>query len=230
MMKKFFALLCAAALALSVAGCSSASSDSASQDSSAPSSSTSESTPEIDVDPDQPATPPEGSDTGDTGDTDGALEPVAPDADLSAIIDSIYATVDPGIMVSTSGVDLSQPSWVTYYTGLSDASDLDAAVASEAMIGSQAYSMVLVRVKDGVDATEVANAMAAGIDPRKWVCAAADDIQVGAAGNIALLIMVDSELDISSAQLADAFLASVDDEGASCWVPETIGAEGHSLT
>ena len=145
MMKKLIALLCAAALAFTVVGCSSASSDSTGSDSSSSeSASTSESTPETDVDPEEPATPPEGGDTTD-GDSGTSPEPVEADADLSALIDSIYASVDPGIMVATSGVDLSQASWVTYYTGLEDASNLDAAVASEAMIGSQAYSLVLVR-------------------------------------------------------------------------------------
>ncbi len=231
MMKKLIALLCAAALAFTVVGCSSASSDSTGSDSSSSeSASTSESTPETDVDPEEPATPPEGGDTTD-GDSGTSTEPVEADADLSALIDSIYASVDPGIMVATSGVDLSQASWVTYYTGLEDASNLDAAVASEAMIGSQAYSLVLVRVKDGVDATEIANQMAAGIDPAKWICAQADDLQVGAAGNIAMLIMVDTALSetVTAAQIADAFVTASGDDTASCWVPETIGAAGHSM-
>ena len=182
------------------------------------------------MDADQPATPPEGE--GSIDDSSAAVEPVEPvepDADLSALVDSIYASVDPGIMVATSGVDLSQASWLRYYTGLEDASDLEAAVASEAMIGSQAYSLVLVRVKDGVDAAEVANQMAAGIDPAKWVCAQADDIQVGAAGNIAMLIMVDSSLDVSASAIADAFVTASGTDGASCWVPETIGEAGHSI-
>ena len=66
MMKKLIALLCAAALAFTVVGCSSASSDSTGSDSSSSeSASTSESTPETDVDPEEPATPPEGGDTTD---------------------------------------------------------------------------------------------------------------------------------------------------------------------
>ena len=230
-MKKLLALLCAAAMALTVAGCSAASSESTGSDSSSSqSASTSESTPETDVDPEEPATPPEDGDTADS-DSGAVTEPVEADADLSALVDSIYASADPGIMVATSGIDLSQASWVTYYTGLEDASDLDAAVASEAMIGSQAYSLVLVRVKDGVDAAEVADQMAAGIDPAKWICAQADDIQVGAAGNIAMLIMVDTALSetVTSTKIADAFVAATGDDSASCWVPQTVGAAGHSM-
>ena len=38
------------------------------------------------------------------------------------------------------------------YTGLSSNENIDAVVVSEPMIGSQAYSLVLVKVKDGQDA------------------------------------------------------------------------------
>lgn len=226
-MKKLLALLCAAAMALTVVGCSSTPSDSTSQDSSTPEASASESTPEVDVDADQPATPPEGEGTGD--DSAVTSEPIEADAELSALVDGIYAIADPGIMVETRAVDPSDTSWLPYYTGLTDGSDIDAAVASEAMIGSQAYSLVLVRVKDGVDAAEFANQMAAAIDPAKWVCAQADDIQVGTAGNVAMLIMLDSQLDASASAIADAFVTASGVDGASCWVPETIGEPGHSI-
>lgn len=223
-MKKLLALLCAAAMALAVAGCSAAPSQSTSQDSST--SESSQSTADTDptvgddtVDPGEDSTVSEGD----------AAQPAEADAELSALVDSIYAIADPGIMVETRAVDPNDSSWLPYYTGLTDGSDIDAAVASEAMIGSQAYSLVLVRVKDGVDAAEFANRMAAAIDPAKWVCAQADDIQVGAAGNIAMLIMLDSQLDASASAIADAFVSASGVDGASCWVPETIGEAGHSL-
>lgn len=224
-MKKLLALLCAAAMAFAVVGCSIAPSQSSSQDSS-----TSESSSQSTADTD----PTVGDDTVDPGEegTVGegeAVQPAEADAELSALVDSIYAIADPGIMVETRAVDPSDASWLPYYTGLTDGSDIDAAVASEAMIGSQAYSLVLVRVKDGVDAAEFANQMAAAIDPAKWVCAQADDIQVGAAGNIAMLIMLDSQLDASASAIADAFVTASGVDGASCWVPETIGEPGHTL-
>lgn len=224
-MKKLLALLCAAAMALAVVGCSAAPSESTSQDSS-----TSETSSQSTADTD----PTVGDDTVDPGE-DGtvsegdAAQPAEADAELSALVDSIYAAADPGIMVETRAVDPNDTSWLPYYTGLTDGSDIDAAVASEAMIGSQAYSLVLVRVKDGVDTAEFANQMAASIDPAKWVCAQADDIQVGAAGNIAMLVMLDSQLDASASAIADAFVSASGVEGASCWVPETIGEPGHSL-
>lgn len=192
-MKKVFALFCAAALAASLVACGSESSSPAS-------------TPAPTPEPTPAVTP----------------DPNAPDAELSALVDSIYAEYEVPIMTVVTAVDVNDSTWIKPYTGLDDGSQLDAAVVSESAIGSQAYNLVLARVADGVDAAQVADQMAAGIDPRKWVCVTADDIMVGAAGNIAMLVMVDSQLDISAQSIADAFV-KVEGDGASCWRPETVG-------
>lgn len=192
-MKKVFALFCAAALAASLVACGSESSSPAS-------------TPTPTPEPTPAVTP----------------DPNAPDAELSALVDSIYAEYEVPIMTVVTAVDVNDSTWIKPYTGLDDGSQLDAAVVSESAIGSQAYNLVLVRVADGVDAAQVADQMAAGIDPRKWVCVTADDIMVGSAGNIAMLVMVDSQLDISAQSIADAFV-KVEGDGASCWRPETVG-------
>ena len=192
-MKKVFALFCAAALAASLVACGSESSSPAS-------------TPAPTPEPTPAVTP----------------DPNAPDAELSALVDSIYAEYEVPIMTVVTAVNMNDSTWIKPYTGLDDGSQLDAAVVSESAIGSQAYNLVLVRVADGVDAAQVADQMAAGIDPRKWVCVTADDIMVGSAGNIAMLVMVDSQLDISAQSIADAFV-KVEGDGASCWRPETVG-------
>ena len=193
-MKKVFVLFCAAALAASLVACGSESSSPAS-------------TPAPTPEPTPAVTP----------------DPNAPDAELSGLVDSIYAEYEVPIMTVVTAVDVNDSTWIKPYTGLDDGSQLDAAVVSESAIGSQAYNLVLVRVADGVDAAQVADQMAAGIDPRKWVCVTADDIMVGSAGNIAMLVMVDSQLDISAQSIADAFV-KVEGDGASCWKPETVGS------
>lgn len=215
-MKKVLALLCAAALAASLAACGGEASSPA-----ATATPETQATATPDVDAGEPATPPDGE-TGDgTGDVTAPEMPV-PDAELSALVDSVYANYEVPIMTFTSAVDLSDASWAKQYTGLDDVSQVEAAVASEAAIGSQAYSLVLVRVAEGADAAAIADEMAAGINPAKWICAQADDIMVGAAGRVAMLVMVDSGLEIPAQSIADAFVAAAGD-GASAWVPETVG-------
>lgn len=206
-MKKVFALFCAAALAASLVACGSESS------SPAP---TAEPTPSVTPEASEPTAMPETDETGDS-------TVAEPDSELSGLVDSIYAEYEVPIMTVVTAVDVNDSTWIKPYTGLDDGSQLDAAVVSESAIGSQAYNLVLVRVADGVDAAQVADQMAAGIDPRKWVCVTADDIIVGSAGNIAMLVMVDSQLDISAQSIADAFV-KVEGDGASCWKPETVGS------
>lgn len=78
------------------------------------------------------------------------------------------------------------------FTGLASAEKLTAAVAYESMMGSQAFSLVLVQVKDAADAQAVAQEMKDNIDMRKWVCVGADEIAVVGSGDVIMLIMVDS--------------------------------------
>ena len=89
--------------------------------------------------------------------------------------------------------------------GLEDVSQVKEAVVYEPMMGSMAFSMVLVRVNDPADTKEVAQAMKDGIDPRKWVCVEADDIQTVGYGDVIFFIMLDSGLDLESQSFVDAF-------------------------
>ena len=94
----------------------------------------------------------------------------------------------------------------TYYTGLADGSQISQAAVSEPMMGSIAFSLVVVRVNEGVDAKAVAEQMKSNIDTRKWVCVEAGDLQVAGYGDVVMLIMIDEALDsISSQDFVDAF-------------------------
>ena len=61
------------------------------------------------------------------------------------------------------------------------------------MMGSQAFSLVVVKLEKGADAKKTAEAMKAGIDQRKWICVEADDIKVSGKDDTVMLIMIDSE-------------------------------------
>ena len=161
-----------------------------------------------DADPDEPAAKPDeepGADD-DFGADDGA-DAVEPDAELSDIVDAIYEKADPGYALGTVGVDLADEYFLSYYTGLTDGSVLTAAVASEPMISSQAFSLVVARVADGQDAKTVASDMLAGVNPAKWICVSADDMTAAVSGDIVLLVMVNEyDGDIASADFANAFV------------------------
>lgn len=158
----------------------------------------------------QPATP-----DGD-GEVDSDMEmtpetgaELTADAELSGMEDKIYEAYPVELMMmTTSAVDLSDESWLTYNTGLTaeQGALVDAGVLSESMTGSQAYSLVLLRVKDEADAQTIADAVLDNVQMNKWVCTMADKARVATFGDKVLFVMSNSEL-----ADADALMAAVPD-------------------
>ena len=91
------------------------------------------------------------------------------------------------------------------YTGLDSAEKLTDAAVYEPMTGSQAFSLVLVRVTDSKDAQTVARQMKNNIDPRKWICAGADQVMAAGYQDVVMFIMVDSALGLSAQSYVDTF-------------------------
>ena len=107
-------------------------------------------------------------------------------------------------------VDLTDTSedgkWaVTYFTGLSDAAKITDVAVYESMMGSQAFSLVMVRTAEGADPKAVAEEMKSGIDPRKWICVGADEIMAAGYGDTVMFIMLDSQLGLKAQSYVDAF-------------------------
>ena len=131
-------------------------------------------------------------------------------ADLSgetveALIEKIYETKMPEFALMTMPVDLADAETTAWLTGVSDPALLKEAVVSESMMGSQAYSLVMARVNDAAKAEEVANMMLENIDPVKWICVQADDIDAAIYGDLVLFVMIDSQFGIPAADFIGAF-------------------------
>jgi hypothetical protein len=94
---------------------------------------------------------------------------------------------------------------VKSYTGLDSTKDITDAAAYEPVTGSQAFSLVMVRVAEGANAKEIARQMKDNIDPRKWICAMADQIMVAGYGDTVMFIMLDSGLGKTAQSYVDAF-------------------------
>lgn len=157
-----------------------------------------------------PTTTPAATPTATTAPTTAPVEEVANlEGTLPEIIEKIYAQKESGLMVMTMEPDLTDLDALPYYTGLKEATKIKAAAVSESAFGSQAYSLVLVRLNDAKDAEEIANAMLEGIDTRKWCCVCADDVRVAAYGDVVMFIMTSTEFvsggAASAQELTDAF-------------------------
>ena len=79
-------------------------------------------------------------------------------------------------------------------------------VVSEAMIGSIAHSIVLVKLPEGADVEAFAADMDANKNPAKWICVAAEESYVKTNGQYILLVMAAKEnADIVAANWDAAF-------------------------
>ena len=179
---------------------------------------TTEATPTPTPDLDAPATTPE---EGMEIDPEFSVDPeepaqAEPDAELSEMVDAIYKIQPVELMgMETTGIDLTDETWYGYLAGLTadNVGKVDAAVISEPMTGSQAYSLVLLRLRDKADAREVADSMEENISMRKWVCVEADKARVVSFDDKLLYVMADSELvdvDLLADAAAKAFNATFD--------------------
>lgn len=179
---------------------------------------TTEATPTPTPDLDAPATTPE---EGMEIDPEFSVDPeepaqAEPDAELSDMVDAIYKVQPVELMgMETTAIDLTDETWYGYLAGLTadNVGKVDAAVISEPMTGSQAYSLVLLRLRDKTDAREIADSMEENISMRKWVCVEADKARVVSFDDKLLYVMADSELvdvDLLADAAAKAFNATFD--------------------
>lgn len=156
------------------------------------------------------------AETDPTTDSTNATNPTQPVSDnavsgtMEENINKIVAENPVEFMGGVAPLDLTDTSeeglWaLKSYTGLDSAAKLTDGAVYEPMTGSQAFSLVLVRVKNSADAKAVARQMKDNIDPRKWICAQADDIKVAGYGDVVMFIMLDSQLGKTAQSYVDAF-------------------------
>ena len=114
---------------------------------------------------------------------------------MENLINTVYEgqeDVLPGSLM-TQTLDISNIDIVTSYTGLTSNENIDGIVVSEPMMSSQAYSFVLVKVKDGADADAIAKEMSEKVDTRKWICVEAEKLYATSVDNLAVLVMSSDE-------------------------------------
>ena len=135
---------------------------------------------------------------------------VSVEGTMEELLNKVMAEQTVEFMGGVIPVDLTDTSedglWaVKSYTGLDNADQITEAAAYEPMMGSIAFSMVMVRTAPGVGGKTVAEAMKAGIDTRKWICVEANDILVAGYADVVMLIMLDNGSGMTAQSFVDAF-------------------------
>ena len=62
-------------------------------------------------------------------------------------------------------------------------------MASESSVGSIAHSVVLIRVKKGANVEAIKEKLESSINPRKWICVEAEEVEIESKGNLIIVIM-----------------------------------------
>jgi hypothetical protein len=189
---KIFALLLAFVMIISMAACG--------KTDTKPTEPTTEPTTQVTEDPTQP--------------TDDVTEPGDEEVDETILTDTEYRLLalfneqSVEFPVMTWALTIDDAEMIKSFTGLDDATNIVEASVTEPAMSAQAYSVVLVKVADGVDAATVADSMKSGVNPRKWICVEADEIETVVDGNYVLLVMMSSDLSetVSAKSLTEAYV------------------------
>ena len=128
------------------------------------------------------------------------LPPVEINPELSAMMGKILTDVGELPVLGEMPLDsenFSYYAFCEYQEGLEG-------LASEAMMGSIAHSVVLVNVPEGISASAIAEEIETNADPRKWICVEAEKTIVSVKGDIVLLVMTQ---EATANAINDNFLA-----------------------
>jgi hypothetical protein len=127
---------------------------------------------------------------------------------LESILDKIYEKAEVSDSMKDFIKEGLQVTEITaenagYFLGKENV-EFEAAIASEPMMSSSAYSLCLVRVKEGADIEKIKADIKENVDPRKWICVGVDpsNVIVDNIGDVVILIMSDE----AGNALHDAFL------------------------
>ena len=110
---------------------------------------------------------------------------------MNEVVDKLYVGLEDN-MPTVGSTEITKDNMKSYI-GI-DNLDIKEGVASEALIGSIAHSVVVLRVNDKVDVEKAKNDIKENANPRKWVCVEAEKVIVKSKGDVIILIMSNNEL------------------------------------
>ena len=113
--------------------------------------------------------------------------------DVKKIVKSIYNELGDKLPeLAFQNVDTSLDS-LKSYTGLSDSSNVEFAVVSEPLMNAQAYSLVVLKVKDVSKIESMKQEMYDNIDMAKWICVSAEKLYITNSDNIIFMVMASDD-------------------------------------
>ena len=115
-------------------------------------------------------------------------------ANMKNLIDSIYKNANVELpSLETNEIDMSDNYTVSTYTGSQDNSNIESIVVSEPLISSQAYSLVVMKLKNSADVEKVKQNIYDNVNMSKWICVSAEKLYITNYNNIVFYVMSDED-------------------------------------
>ena len=114
--------------------------------------------------------------------------------DMIKLVDDMYKGIEIFPSIETAEIDVNDKDMFTSVTGLESSEKIDKVVVSQPMMSSQAYSLVLVKVKDANDANAIAKEMNEKANPNKWICVSAERVYSTSVNNLVFFVMSDADV------------------------------------
>ncbi len=116
-------------------------------------------------------------------------------ANMKNLIDSIYKNANVELpSLETNEIDMSDNYTVSTYTGSQDNSNIESIIVSEPLISSQAYSLVVMKLKNSADVEKVKQNIYDNVNMSKWICVSAEKLYITNYNNIVFYVMSDEDL------------------------------------
>lgn len=117
------------------------------------------------------------------------------EVNVEELINKIYSNVPEETLpeLQMEKMELNDLDIVEYATGLASIENIEEIYRSEPMMSSQAYSLIVVKLKDSSNAEKIQTEMMNNVNPRKWICVTAEKICSISKGNIVALVMASDE-------------------------------------
>lgn len=114
-------------------------------------------------------------------------------ADVKKMVNTIYIELGDALpLLEFQEINRSTESWKSF-TGLSDSSNVEFAVVSEPLMNAQAYSLVVLKVKDTSKIEDMKQEMYDNINMAKWICVSAEKLYITNSGDIIFMVMASDE-------------------------------------
>lgn len=179
-----------------------------------------------DTTPSEDVTTPEDGETGDDA-TEGDDEATTPEegegegedvlmAETAVLLDTLSTLVPMQFPLGVMTIDHTDLEALEAYTGLKANDGIVEMSVMEPLMGSMAYSVVLVKLDGTADAEAMATNIKDSVNPRKWICVEADDLNAAVVGEYVIFAMLDDEYkeDATAKGITDAFVQMMNDAPA----------------